>query len=646
MAKIPRIDIPVRTTTNQVPGRLISQGSATGDVLQILGETGQRLFNQLSQAKAVAEKTRAQNERDTRLLNIQTQAANDPDISPKRQKFYNGEINKIGSESAKSISIPEERSIFEQESLSKASISNAKIQAGFRKKIVEQGAADLSIFLDNKENEFIQAESAKGKQSAILERNDKIREAVRSGYISPADATTKIDELNKKWGVAQVEYDIATNPLAARELLNKKAYPNVSEAERVDLLKKVDTEMKRQSAELKDDLNTKFLNQELGVDEILAAGFQREDGGIGGTAAKVLVNQLKAQQKVRLDDIYSSSADSVKYIDLIDNVLLNDIDSVRFKEILVDAFSDGEIDQEENERLRKMKELLGPKRFRDNHPIISGIPVIKNFFGANNPDQKDLAVAIRNYLKEVDGGKTPANAVNEILNQEYNSIYPDIPLQKDEKALDNTREREISFLPALKRIGSDILTGIAGTVKGTGSFFKAFGGVEAKIVGELISQQADKILEKTAVPDPNFGDKVAQGFGSMSTFFIPGLGIAKGVQIASFAPKLALWIGSSASAVLEGIVESGSTYEQGINKGFSDREAKDSAAKAFWANIPLLVVTNRFGIFGNKGGTISKAIKASGSEGFQEFSQAVISNIAIHDPFLNDSFESMAIGAI
>ncbi len=646
MAKIPRIAIPVRTTTSQVPGRRISQGSATGDVLQTLGKAGQEIFAKIERASSFAENLKGSNQRDLAHTDIQTRAANDTDSSPANQKRYQNELVKANKDAAKHITIPAEKALFEQESETLGSISRAKIEGGFRKKILEEGAVNLSISMDLRKNQFIQAQGAREKDAIIAKRNDDIRRAVELGYIDRADAIKKVDELDKDFGKAQVEYDIATNPLMAREILKSKEYPNITELERVELLKKVDVEMRRISSELKDDLNTKLLNQELGVDEILASGTPREDGGIGGTAAKVLVNQLKAQQKRRLDDIYSSSADSVKYIDLIDEVLLSDIDSVRFREILVDAFADGVVDDKENERLRKMKDLLGPKRFRDNHPIIAGIPVIKNFFGANNPDQKDLAVAIRNYLKEVDEGKAPANAVNDILNQEYNSIYPDIPLQKDEKALDNTREREISFLPALKRMGSNITVGIVGTVKGAGEFFKAFGGVEAKVVGELISQQADKVLEKTVVPDPNFGDKVAQGFGSMSTFFIPGLGVAKGVQIASFAPRMALWVGSSASAVLEGIVESGSTYQQGINKGFSDQEAKNSASKVFWANIPLLVITNRFGIFGDKGKVIGKAIVSSGSEGFQEFSQAVISNAALHDPLLNDALESAAIGAV
>ncbi|MCH8317434.1 MAG: FAD-binding protein, partial [Bacteroidetes bacterium] len=44
--------------------------------------------------------------------------------------------------------------------------------------------------IENKKNEFIQAQSVKAKQSAVLERNNKIRESVEANYISAAEATT------------------------------------------------------------------------------------------------------------------------------------------------------------------------------------------------------------------------------------------------------------------------------------------------------------------------------------------------------------------------------------------------------------------------------------------------------------------------
>jgi len=241
LARIPRTKIPIRTTTNQVPGRKITQGTRTGEVIQNLGESAQQAFAKIEQARSLSERTKAQNQRDLGHTDIETRRKNDPDLSVERQKAYDDEVNKVNRESAKNISIPEERSFFEQESEFKSSIVKARNEGFVRKQIIEQGAADLDVFIGNKENDFIQSTTPAGKQQAILERNDKIREAVRSGYISPADAITRVDELNKSWDKAQANYDINVDAETALEILEDKklfkaAYPNVSEKDRAKLI--------------------------------------------------------------------------------------------------------------------------------------------------------------------------------------------------------------------------------------------------------------------------------------------------------------------------------------------------------------------------------------------------------------------------
>ncbi len=73
-------------------------------------------------------------------------------------------------------------------------------------------------------------------------------------------------------------------------------------------------------------------------------------------------------------------------------------------------------------------------------------------------------------------------------------------------------------------------------------------------IGHGISQMAGKAREALTPQDPKFADQLASGLGSMSTFFLPGLGIAKGMQMANFAPRVATWMGISASSFLEASV--------------------------------------------------------------------------------------------
>ncbi len=250
------------------------------------------------------------------------------------------------------------------------------------------------------------------------------------------------------------------------------------------------------------------------------------------------------------------------------------------------------------------------------------------------------------FRRQTASGVDPQVAVQNVILQEHLRMNPQDATATPETILDRTRPKDLTFTPALKvveRIGKGLGTGVAGTVEGFGGALKWLG---AKDAGKMVSAHADKMKEFYAVPDPKFADQVAAGFGSMGTFFIPGLGIARGVQIATAMPRLAAWLGIGASTALEATVEAGSTYERALEKDMTGMEASNAASKAFWLNIPTLAITNRLGLFGDKGGLLVKSLKSSGFEGFQEFSQSIIGNMVVNDPALEGAFESAAVGAI
>src|SRR3990167_51282 len=197
--------------------------------------------------------------------------------------------------------------------------------------------------------------------------------------------------------------------------------------------------------------------------------------------------------------------------------------------------------------------------------------------------------------------------------------------------------------PFFERLGKGFGTGVAGMVEGAGGVAKWFG---ADKIGDSVNKYADEMKKFYEVPDPDFTSQVAAGFGSMSTFLIPGLGVSRGVQALSTMPRLAAWLGASASSVMEASVEAGGAYNRSVAKGMEHKEASSAATKDFWLNLPLLVFTNKAGIFGEQGGAILKGIKSSGSEGIQEFTQQLIGNFATKDPLMEGALESAAVGAI
>lgn len=165
--------------------------------------------------------------------------------------------------------------------------------------------------------------------------------------------------------------------------------------------------------------------------------------------------------------------------------------------------------------------------------------------------------------------------------------------------------------------------------------------------------------------NPRFASDLGSGVGSMGTFLIPGTIVARGTtKIASAAPSLANWLGVSTMSSLEALSEAGSVFDSKVelterqnreSSGLPAKDPRDEAAKAaritFWSNIPLLMVTNKLGLFAENGTRVSKALKSAAMEGpLQEGPQYAISTAAVNDPnkaFSWDEFwYQSAIGGI
>ena len=220
MARIPRTLPEARTITPQTPGRTISRSSATGEVVNLLGQAVEEAGAKLRDAQLLAEMTRAENQRDTTLTDIHTRASLETDISDKRQKEYDEEIRKATIDSAKHISIPASRAMYQMQSEGKANITRAKVTGAFTKKTIDQGKADLENFFVTKEKEFINAGIGE-KASIVSERNNKINAAVKAGYITREEAAVTINKLNKDWKKSALNQKISDNPeQAIKDIVN------------------------------------------------------------------------------------------------------------------------------------------------------------------------------------------------------------------------------------------------------------------------------------------------------------------------------------------------------------------------------------------------------------------------------------------
>lgn len=198
--------------------------------------------------------------------------------------------------------------------------------------------------------------------------------------------------------------------------------------------------------------------------------------------------------------------------------------------------------------------------------------------------------------------------------------------------------------PAGVQAGKDVLSGALGTAEGF------LGALEWAGVDKAIpyTNKVQKWREELQPENPNFANTLFSGVGSAMTFFIPGLGVAKGTSLfANVSTRGALFFGGSASAFLEASAEAGSVYSEIADDTNSAYKASEAATKTFWVNAILVSLTNKFGAFSEaQKGMVRKALMSSSMEGIQEFSQQITSNVNTGKEWDEGVWEAGGVGAI
>lgn len=196
-----------------------------------------------------------------------------------------------------------------------------------------------------------------------------------------------------------------------------------------------------------------------------------------------------------------------------------------------------------------------------------------------------------------------------------------------------------------EQIGKDIQAGALGTVEGAAGFLEWLSNGK---IGRETANHIAQVTRGLAPEDPNFADALAMGAGSTATFFIPGIGVAgTASRVAQVAPRVSRILGASTMAVMEAATEAGDVYRNARQKGMERNAADDAASKTFWLNMPLLLVTNKLGIFGETGRRLQRALISAAMEGAQEAGQYEISRRALDEKFkLKDALTSIGVGAI
>lgn len=228
-----------------------------------------------------------------------------------------------------------------------------------------------------------------------------------------------------------------------------------------------------------------------------------------------------------------------------------------------------------------------------------------------------------------------------------------------EKAgLKNTKDVDVDVEDTSSRITKGIIRGATSGVDSLGSFFKSLGddgevfGNElladaTSFVGDSLKSVTEPTLEALEVESPGIVDKLAEGLGSTASFFIPGMGVAKGAQALKLAPKLSKLIGMGTAGTLEASVSAGQVYDNLIAKGETESEAGNQALKSFYTSIPANIILDRWMFTGNGSGKVlTQALKGMTQEGAQEGIQQVIQNYYSKDPAFQGVAESVLLGGV
>ncbi|MBI4293627.1 MAG: hypothetical protein HY661_19295 [Betaproteobacteria bacterium] len=197
----------------------------------------------------------------------------------------------------------------------------------------------------------------------------------------------------------------------------------------------------------------------------------------------------------------------------------------------------------------------------------------------------------------------------------------------------------------LGRVWNDYSSGVVGSTGGTLAYAgRKLGIPDLQDIGDSMTRYAERITPTRQT----FGDKLVSAVGSMASFYVPGVGVQKGtVALAALSPVAAKWAGAGTMAALEAAGEANSVYESNVRSGQPEAQAAKRADLAFFLNLGLLSVTDRFGLFNDLNSVGKRIAVAAATEGpGQEGPQQVIQNYFTGQPLMEGVGEASAIGAM
>lgn len=445
--QVPKIEPTNNRLTTEGPGQTISQKNTTGEAISILGDTVQNIGNAFYKANLLAEKTKAENFYNSRMADIEQRAAEDPDTSDEKIKSYHDEINQASTDSADFIKTNSEKSLFGLELQGKSDMTKFHINNDFQKKKINELKDNTEIYLQTAQDNYIKSADPRFKASAILERNNKIKEAVGAHLLTPAEGQLQIMKLDKEWALAQVNYDIATNPEMAIDSLKKKEYENVDEKDRVDLMHKAGIAIKQNVRDAADQIEIAQIKTQSDYLSKMASG-QANWMTLSDVANDVRQGAIPEKFATAYADVIDDRAKGKEYMPNAEenknypqfiSAIYQAKDQKELQQALYGILIDHKnMSQEKmavliNGALERGKTLsLNPKQIdTKQQEIDSAAMAISNMGRRTGMNPQDISEVYQNFNKDLASGKTPKEALDNgvrINALKKNPALADIPI--------------------------------------------------------------------------------------------------------------------------------------------------------------------------------------------------------------------------
>jgi len=246
MPKIPQYQgekkiAPQRIAPRVPPGLM----SGYGQAIEKVGDALLAVEEQTRKVRTVHEVTRSTVEANKQIMQIQTEALQDPDLD-RTLPEYQARIRQVANESGNMISDPMARLQFNARMSTDITALDFKLGAEARKTLSVKAKAALEDSIEIAKERYHQAPNQKLKEQIEQQVNMEILEHVESKAINPLEGKKLLESLGDDFRISDIEKRISADPESARQILRAGQH-GIDDPKKVqELLKKADAAFHKQ----------------------------------------------------------------------------------------------------------------------------------------------------------------------------------------------------------------------------------------------------------------------------------------------------------------------------------------------------------------------------------------------------------------